>query len=291
MAPLGLVGQIYLVSAAIGSIYLAIGVALGQAHGAGHGGAAHGLSHGGAGAHGLGHGLSHGTPSATPHAISAGSHGTQLHSAQGDVAGHIGQAAGTAGHQIHAHLPGSAKTQPSDQSALTQIVSPSQVSLVRFILSSLSPFSLSVFMTFFGISGLFIYFFMPALGFWTMPAACIISFVITRQVLFALSLMVAKMHVSSEAREEDIIGQIATVCLSIKAGHVGEVTYVVGASLYNSPARARDNKTEFKKGSKVIICELRDNVVYVEPLDDIANRFLRVPYAAINDYLKQTADN
>ena len=47
MAPLGLVGQIYVVSAAIGSIYLAIGVALGQAHGTGHSGV------GNAGAHGL----------------------------------------------------------------------------------------------------------------------------------------------------------------------------------------------------------------------------------------------
>jgi membrane protein implicated in regulation of membrane protease activity len=207
----------------------------------------------------MGHGLSHG---------GAAAHGTaSLHGghAQGSAASEAtGQ---TSGHPIiHAHLPSVPST--ADQTHLTQIVTPARVSVLRFVLSTLSPFSLSVFLAFFGITGLFIYFFMPSLGFWTMPPAVIISFVITRQVLFALSWMVAKMQVSSEAKMEDIIGQIATVCLSIEPGHTGEVTYVVGANLYNSPAKAADNKSQYKKGSKVIICELRDNIVYVELLTD-----------------------
>ena len=215
----------------------------------------------------LPHALPHAVPHGTPH-ISASAHATQLHAGQ-DSAGHIAHPSDTTSHPVmHAHLPSVPRAQPSDQSNFTQIVSPTRVNLLRFILSSLSPFSLSVFLTFFGIAGLFIYFFMPSLAFWTMPAAAVISFVITRQVLFALSWMVAKMHVSSEAKAEDIIGQIATVCLSIDAGHTGEVTYVVGQSLYNSPARANDNKSVFKKGSKVIICDLRDNVVFVEPLSE-----------------------
>jgi hypothetical protein len=77
------------------------------------------------------------------------------------------------------------------------------------------------------------------------------------------------MNVSSVVRVNELIGHPAEVLIPIQKGRVGEVTYISGSTRLQAPAKPATPDMEFKRGAKVMISDIKDGFVYVEPWDDI----------------------
>lgn len=228
MTPLGVIGDVYLVCCAVGTIYLLAGAFLGHLSDGGGGHGIHIDSH----AHGIGH----------------------------DTHGH-------AGHSGHGDL---ADLNPSPSKvAIIPSMFRGRVNPTRFLLSFLSPMTIAVFLAFFGISGIFALKILPWLSLWSLVPAAICSLMITGQVMRALGWMIRQMNVTSQADVSDLIGQRADVTVPIQGGEVGEVVFVIGLSRYNKSARALNPETSFAQGSKVIISDIDDHVLLVEPWNEL----------------------
>jgi membrane protein implicated in regulation of membrane protease activity len=290
MAPLGALGQMYAVSTGIGVLFMAYSLFMGRiggghghggghagvGHGAGHGGVSHGVGHGGVG-HGVGHGVSHGPGHAGP----AAGHG--VGHAGGHAGGHGAGASHGAGHSTASgaaqNVDGSEAAAMAMQqfttgqaTALSRFHVPAHASsLVEIFLEFLNPMVLATFMTYFGLTGLIIHFAMPALGLISLAPAVIVGVIATRILLFVMHWMFAKMEVTSVAVVEELIGTFATVIVPITKGRVGQITYVVESKRFTAPAKPLDTVSEFKKGTKVMISEIRDNIMYIEPWTDSFN--------------------
>lgn len=232
MTPLGAIGDIYLVCCAVGTIYLLAGAFLGHL---GDGGSAHGV-----------------------HVDIAHSHGGFGHAAHGAHASHTG-------HAGHSHADLADLNPAPSKVAIIPNMFRGRINPARFFLSLFSPMTIAVFLAFFGISGIFALKIFPWLSFWSMVPAAIFGLLVTGQVMRALGWMVSQMNVTSQADASDLIGQRADVTVPIQGGDVGEVVFVVGLSRYNKSARALNPDTSFNQGSKVIISDVEDNVVLVEP--------------------------
>jgi len=156
--------------------------------------------------------------------------------------------------------------------ALSRFHMPAHASgLVEIFLEFLNPMVLATFMTYFGLTGLLMHFAMPALGLISLAPAVVVGVIATRVLLFVMHWMFAKMEVSSVAVVEDLIGTYATVTVPITKGRVGEITYIVESKRFTSPAKPLKQENEFSKGSKVMIAEIRDNIMYIEPWTDSFN--------------------
>jgi membrane protein implicated in regulation of membrane protease activity len=140
--------------------------------------------------------------------------------------------------------------------------------LVELVLEFLNPMVLATFMTYFGLTGLILHFTMPALGLIGIAPSVIVGVIATRVLLFVMHWMFAKMEVNSVAVVEDLVGTFATVTLPVTTGRVGEITYIVEAKRFTGPAKPLDGKTEFQRGSGVMISEIRNNIMYIEPWTD-----------------------
>jgi len=340
MAVFGVIGEVYLVSAAVGSIYLLTGLVMGHMHGGdagghagGHiGGGPHadaglahghmaagphadaglahghvaagphadaGLAHGhaAAGPHadaGLAHGhaaagphadagAAHGHTAAGPHADAGAAHGHTAAGAQANSAAGAGQSAagarsGAPAHintsHVHVDFAHTTRSHPvtSGQSMVdtgpVQILPRLASKAGSLILTVLSPMTLACFLAFFGITGLILLSVLPALGIWSALPAAFVAGCITRVILNVMSYVVAKMFVTTVAREDELIGQLAEVSVGIEPGGMGQVTYVVGYKRLICPARAAQKNVALKRGTRVIVTDIRDRVVYVEPWTD-----------------------
>ncbi len=222
MTPLGVIGDVYLVCCAVGTIYLLVGAFLGH------------LSD--AGGHGLHIDASHG--------FGHGAHG---------------------GHAGHGHADLADMNSSPSKVAVIPATHRGRTSISRLILSVFSPMTIAVFLAFFGVAGIFALKIVPLLGIWSLIPAAIVSLLVTGQVLRAFGWMVRQMHVTSQPDTGDLIGQRADVTVPIQAGQVGEVVFVIGLSRYNKSARALNPEAIFEQGSKVIISDIEDHVVLVEP--------------------------
>lgn len=298
MAPLGVIGEIYIVSIGVGSIYLLIGLVMGQLHG--HGDA--GLS-----SHGHGNNListHHGDIAAHPGSNNLlGHHDTNVYQngtavnhgiAGSELTGHpLPHTGGGVGHLDTSSQSALAKSTPApshhaahldiyptsshpqlsttaaDHLHVVQIMEKRAYRAGKALLTLLSPMTLATFLAFFGLSGLLFAHVLPTLGALTALPAAMVSMFITSQVLRLLRLMVYKLDVSSVARVNELIGQQGEILTPIRGGHLGEVTYVLGSKRLTAPAKAAKPDWEFKLGDKVMISDLRDNVVYVEPYQDL----------------------
>lgn len=228
MTPFGVIGDVYLVCCAVGTIYLLVGAFLGHMadSGSGHGvhiDASHGIGHGAHTAHGA-------------HASSGHAHG--------DLA--------------------DMNPSPSKVAVIPSILR-GRFRPAQFILTLLSPMTISVFLAFFGIAGIFALKIAPWLGILSLIPAAIFSLLITGQVLRALGWMVRQMEVTSQADAADLIGQRAEVTVPIESGELGEVVFVIGLSRYNKSARAVNPEARFEQGSRVIISDIEGHVLLVEP--------------------------
>jgi len=153
--------------------------------------------------------------------------------------------------------------------ALSRFHVPANASgLVEILLEFLNPMVLATFMTYFGLTGLVIHFAVPWLGLISLAPAVVVGVIATRILLFVMHWMFAKMEVSSVAVVEELIGTYATVTVPITTGRVGEITYIVESKRFTAPAKPLNGASEFAKGTKVMISEIRDNIMYIEPWTD-----------------------
>jgi membrane protein implicated in regulation of membrane protease activity len=273
----------------------------GGAHGGGHGGgpshgAGHGLGHSGAG-HGLrighsggAHGAGAGHAGAAAGHNGAGGHGAPSAGHSGAVAhgasaaghnagvGHGAAAAPAGGSSADLANPlattGPIMTEPSGiiTRALSNMhglhVELKEESILESFLGLLNPLSIATFLTFFGLVGAIISigFKLPAIV--SLPVAAIAGWLAVHLVVGVIAWLFETMGSSSEARTEDLVGRMAEVTIPIAAGKIGEITYIIKSKRYASPARAVDPTLPLSKRTKVMISELQDHLLLVEPWTD-----------------------
>lgn len=266
MALLGGLADVYIISTAIGSIYLAFSAAMGHLGGdAGHGG--EGLGHGHAhsvGSHSstgghaqLGHDSGHGSGHDSGHgdAPSDGSTDTGSHPrlpsplSSGHGHGHSGTHADPATGIVHAQ--------------------PRFAGILPTLLTFLSPMTLSVFLAFFGLTGFVVIKLLPWLGLLTLVPAIVVAALVTQTMLRVFSWLLRSTDVSTVARMSEVIGQMAHISVPIKEGRTGEIVCEMGSKRYNFSAKALNSQQTFTSGARVIIADMRDGVAFVEPWDDV----------------------
>lgn len=243
MESLGTFGTLYVVSAVLGFGYMIFSMVSGH------------IGHDAGGEHGD-HGALCGHDTGA-HQVLGHSHG--LH----DTGAH-----GHAGHDAAAHGHGSEDpaTQLKEISKVTNLdQGRSQTPVLLRVMSWVSPASMAIFLAFFGITGMAIF----KLGALSLVPAIAVGLLMRNVTMFLLRWFVRQSHVSTTSRVEECIGHAAEVCVSIQPGRTGEITYVLGSKRYNMPAKSNAAQSEYKRGSKVLISDVRDGVVFVDPWQEL----------------------
>jgi hypothetical protein len=79
-----------------------------------------------------------------------------------------------------------------------------------------------------------------------------------------VSWLTRRLFESHTFSNDDVIGLEAEVSVPVTATGMGEVMYVKGGRRYTSSARATKSDASFGRGAKTIICDIRDDVAYIE---------------------------
>lgn len=301
MVTLDILGQVYAVSATVGTAFLALSILsgrIGHGHGtghsgfghhgaghgtaAGHGGVAHGGSHGGhAGSHPGGHTGGAGHASARVGGIGQDATHAAMHGAgathvgnHGIAHGHSQAVAGTSSNsQSNTNNSWSGKDGASLARSgpfrLAHIHSESkEEEWAERIFCWINPFFLAIFFSFFGLTGLILTFANKSLGVLTLIPSIAIGLAANWILKAFIRWMFEKLESSSSAVVAELIGQPAAVSVPIAPARTGEITYIVQSKRYNLPAKAFNPSAELLRGTKVIISDLRENIAYVEPWTD-----------------------
>ena len=259
MITLGILGQIYLVSMIVGGGFIAINLFMGNiADNADDGGAGGGDDFAGGGDDGSagndfggGDGGDGGGADAGGDDLGGGGNsGMKLLSPGIARANLIGS-----GHHHHGG---------SRSKHFGTVVPTLPARIGNFLLGLLSPMSIAMFLTFFGVFGLLFDHLTPWLGYFSLVPAILISTAISNVFKYIVRYLMVHGNVSTEAKAEDSIGQVGEIITPIKEGRAGEVTYVVGSKRYHATAKPHKEGIEFKRGSKVLITGIKDHVVYVD---------------------------
>jgi len=224
-----------------------IGAAGGQS---GHIGMHHGHGGGPVGGHGAHAGVHDG-----------GAHGGQGHSGSH---GHSGQGG---------HHDGSEEAHTS----VNPVVRARENKIYFTLMSILSPMSMSLFTGFFGSVGFITWHYAPWLGYITLVPAITVALVATEVLKRTMANIVSKLSSSSLTKKTEAIGRIAQVNTPITEDRMGEVTYVIGTTRFNSSAKAAKAGEAFQRGSKVMIVETDGPVVYVETASDLDVELMEPP--------------
>jgi membrane protein implicated in regulation of membrane protease activity len=126
----------------------------------------------------------------------------------------------------------------------------------------LSPVSVALFATTFGAVGLIL----KRLGqppIVQVPAAAASGLLVGGLVAYAFYRVMKATEGSSHAREGEEIGLLAEVTVSIPAGGMGEIAYVVRGSRFNSPARSADGR-DVPAGAGVRIVSRSGNAYLIQ---------------------------
>jgi hypothetical protein len=108
----------------------------------------------------------------------------------------------------------------------------------------------------------------------TIPLAVVGGAIGAKFMLWMVGSIGSKMYQSHTFTNDDIIGLQAEVTVPVQGTGMGEVVYVVGGTRYTSSARAtKPDAAAIARGSKAIICDVRDDVAYIEPWTDSALAF------------------
>ncbi|MBI4533286.1 MAG: hypothetical protein HY711_04995 [Candidatus Melainabacteria bacterium] len=236
MASLGIIGEIYIVCTAAGSIYFLVGLVMGQLH-----------------AHDSG---ALGNQSSTQQDTVDTPHNIQAHHDSFDSPLHSSQHPATSA-QLKAGSTGP-----------VQFIDHHRLNVWKLVLTLLSPMALATFLAFFGITGLLLAKLLPVSVVLTLPVAIVAGLLITSQVLRLLRLMVTKLEVSSIVKVQELIGHTAEVLITIEDARTGEITYVAGSKRLHAPAKAAKPDANLRRGSKVMIVDVKDGIFYVEPWQD-----------------------
>lgn len=242
MPPLPLIAQIYLLCAGVGCLLVTLSALTGALHH--HGPADGGAAHGGHGGHG------HGGNGQ----IGAHSHG---HAIGHDASGH--HHSGDGGDQQQQHL--------------VRIKANTRVAIAKpdagaALLSYLSPTTMAAFATWFGACGLFLWRLAPIPLEWTMPLAVLGGVIGARLTLNFVGLIASRMYESHSFSTQDIIGLEAEVSVPVSATGMGEIIYTQGGTRHTSSARSTNAEVALARGAKAIICDVRDDVAYIEPWEN-----------------------
>lgn len=139
-----------------------------------------------------------------------------------------------------------------------------------FILSMLSPMRIAIWLSFFGLTGLFVLHAIPALHYLSIIPAFFAGMLAAN--LFSGMICWAINHFQSPSLHSnaDLIGTLATVNTPMASDKTGEIVYVIDSTRCNYPARPASIEAgaEIKRGAKVMIVEIKNNVALVEPITD-----------------------
>jgi membrane protein implicated in regulation of membrane protease activity len=284
MVPLGVLGEMYASAMCLGGLFIVYSVVMGRVGHVGHAVAGHSIGHGGFG-HGIGHsGVGHGAVGHGAVGHGAVGHGAVGHGAVGHGAvGHGALGHGALGHGALGHGTGSGAIHSGDSivagggsaspqlyttgplTALARPHIPMHVNpFMTVIFELFNPMMLAVFLFYFGLTGLILHFQLPMLGAIGLVPAVIVGFIATRVLSLVIHFLFAKTENSSLAIVDELIGTAATVTVPVAQGKVGEITYIAQSKRFTAPAKALVPASEFRKGSKVMISEIKDNVMYIE---------------------------
>lgn len=256
--------ELYIVSTGIGFCYVAWGFLAGQighAGDAGHGHGDHGLGHTG---HTAGHHIAHdggagdapdmsgGHSSGDAPDMSGGHSGSHGHGDGGDSPDMDTQTAARSAQAVRSSAGYEAKRTPN---------------IVSFLLRILSPMTIAMFSFYFGMTGVFITRIMHLPDWIALLPALALGYLGMKATQSAMNFAIAKMRVSSNFSEAQIVGKTAQVSISIPAGKLGEIVYLVGQSRQTAPARTKPGVV-LSKDSEVIITDVQDGVFYVEGWSD-----------------------
>lgn len=259
MGPLGGIGELYLVSAGIGFVYLLASFLMGQIHGSGttHAGHAdvptHGLAvapHGHTGGNLADMGSPH--AGAIPHAVTPG---------------HTPAIPGPA----HAHMDTTGLTADGGSptgSSLVYVFPRFASRAARTLFALLNPMTIAIFLAFFGLTGLMLLTVVPSWGAWSVLPALLSALLITKLIANLLGWMFVKMSVTNVIKVEELIGQVARVSVASKGNTIGQITYVVNGMRGTALAKPNKPDLELKRGDRVFIADIRHKVMYVEPWTD-----------------------
>jgi membrane protein implicated in regulation of membrane protease activity len=125
---------------------------------------------------------------------------------------------------------------------------------------------LSCFAVGFGMFGLLAGYVLPWLGAITLAPATFGGCASVTGMRMWFRWFIRHSAVTTNANVRELPGQLAEVNVPIAAGSVGEVTYVVKSKRLQSSAKCPSG-VELKKGTKVVIVQTQDHLVYVEPCD------------------------
>jgi len=130
-----------------------------------------------------------------------------------------------------------------------------------------NPMSVSTCLFFFGLSGLTLTKVMPGLSQGSLLPAGVLGLILSVQMQKLLGMLAGKLESSALLSMEDAIGVLGEISVSIPSGRTGEVVFVLGQGKRNYSAKSNDGETAISRGAKVLIVDIEDNVVFVEPID------------------------
>jgi hypothetical protein len=271
--PLSTISKLYVISTFVGSIFMVISVLMGRLP-RGHGGVHHGGGHGGHAGHSghapqIGHGASHGAGHHPGGNVGAGHSGQNVHNVQ-----HVQS---VRAHQI-ALQNQSANGAQNDlgQSINLKLqahtghlhVGLEEHGIVEIVLSFLNPLSIATFLAFFGLTGMIAGIALHINPIVTFIAAVSCGWLAVQAVIHLIAWLFANMHVSTESRVADLVGQIAEVNIPISSGRTGEITYIVGSKRLTAPAKSLIPDLEIARKTRVIICDIQNHVMLVDVWHD-----------------------
>jgi membrane protein implicated in regulation of membrane protease activity len=127
---------------------------------------------------------------------------------------------------------------------------------------------MSIFLTFFGLSGIISIVAFPWLGAWSIIPALLVATFITRVSLSAMAWMTFRLNVSNVTRTADLIGLQGKVTIPIEPGGTGQITFAAKGIRRKSVARAFRPEATMITGQHIIIVDMTDKIAIVEPWSD-----------------------
>ncbi len=246
MPPFPVLAQIYILCTGIGCLSVTVAALTGALH--------HGHSGGDGGGHaGHGHG-GHG------HGGDAGGHG--------HGGSHHGHAHGQGGH--HGHDASGHNSDGSDNARVVRLARSTAASvrerdLAMTMLTWCNPTNVAIFATWFGATGLILWRSLPFPLEWTLPVAILGGLGGVKITMACIGWLGARMYESGSFSIQDVIGLQAEVSVAPSEQGMGEIIYVKGGTRYTASARLARPDAPIPRGSKAIICDMRDDIAYVEP--------------------------
>lgn len=269
-----MLGQVYAVCAAIGSIFVIGSFVMGHIgdEGGGHddGGDFNGGDDGGGADFNAGDDGGGGTDFS---AGDDGGGGTDFSAGDDGGAGTDFNAGGNGTN--HRVVPISGRPVLGQRTAVSSTVA---MGLFGLLLTLLSPMTVCIYLAFFGLTGLVLAFSAPWMGYFTLIPSIAVSVGVSAAFKAMTQWMIKNMTTSTHQRESDLLGQMAEVNVPIHDGRMGEVTYVLNAKRMTASAQPAKAGVDFKKGSKVLIVGSKEHVVLIEPYDpehdELERRFI-----------------